>query len=57
MGPLSARMASPSSVRPELSPRSGVRERGSEELDAVFEDQKLPLDALARTNRGTTTTR
>jgi hypothetical protein len=57
MGPLSARMAPASSVRPELSPRSGVRERGSEELDAVFEDQKLPLDALARGNRGTTTTR
>ncbi|WP_437595339.1 hypothetical protein [Sorangium sp. So ce590] len=55
MGPLSARLAPPSSVRPELSPRSGVRERGSEELDAVFEDQKLPLDALG--NRGGTTTR
>ncbi|WP_437573094.1 hypothetical protein [Sorangium sp. So ce887] len=57
MGPLSARLAPPSSVRPELSPRSGVRERGSEELDAVFEDQKLPLDALALGNRGGTTTR
>lgn len=57
MAPLSARMAPASSVRPELSPRSGVRERGSEELDAVFEDQKLPLDALARGNRGSTTTR
>ncbi|WP_437594865.1 hypothetical protein [Sorangium sp. So ce1000] len=57
MGPLSARMAPPSSVRPEFVPRSGVRERGSEELDAVFEDQKLPLDALARGNRGSTTTR
>jgi hypothetical protein len=55
MGPLSARLAPPSSVRPELSPRSGVRERGSEELDAVFEDQKLPLDALARGNRGSST--
>ncbi|WP_437565229.1 hypothetical protein [Sorangium sp. So ce542] len=55
MGPLSARLAPPSSVRPELSPRSGVRERGSEELDAVFEDQKLPLDALARSNRGSST--
>ncbi|MGK4004067.1 hypothetical protein WMF31_15645 [Sorangium sp. So ce1036] len=53
MAPLSARMAPPSSVRPELSPRSGVRERGSEELDAVFEDQKLPLDALARGNSTT----
>jgi hypothetical protein len=36
-------------------PRSGVRER--EELDAVFEDQNLPLDALAHRNRGTTTPR
>ncbi|WP_437963328.1 hypothetical protein WMF04_26780 [Sorangium sp. So ce260] len=57
MGPLSARLAPPSSVRPELSPRSGVRERSSEELDAVFEDQKLPLDALALGNRGSTKTR
>ncbi|WP_437668718.1 hypothetical protein [Sorangium sp. So ce131] len=48
-------MGPPSSARPELSPRSGVRECGSEELDAVFEDQKLPFDALARGSRGTTT--
>ncbi|XYH92638.1 hypothetical protein ACMHYB_32770 [Sorangium sp. So ce1128] len=54
MPPMSARLAPPSSVRPELSPRSGVRERSSEELDAVFEDQNLPLDALARGNRGST---
>ncbi|WP_433926095.1 hypothetical protein AB3662_24525 [Sorangium cellulosum] len=57
MGPLSARLAPPSSVRPELSPRSGVRERGSEELDAVFEDQNLPFDALARASRGSSTPR
>ncbi|WP_437922890.1 hypothetical protein WMF37_28140 [Sorangium sp. So ce291] len=54
MPPMSARLAPPSSVRPELSPRSGVRERSSEELDAVFEAQNLPLDALARGNRGST---
>ncbi|WP_104982718.1 hypothetical protein [Sorangium cellulosum] len=54
MPPLSARMGPPSSARPELSPRSGVRECGSEELDAVFEDQKLPFDALSRGSRGTT---
>lgn len=53
MAPLSTRMAPPSSVRPDLSPRSGVRERGSEELDAVFEDQMLPFDALARGNSST----
>ncbi|KYF73374.1 hypothetical protein [Sorangium cellulosum] len=57
MAPLSARLAPPSSVRPELSPRSGVRERGSEELDAVFEDQNLPFDALARASRGSSTPR
>ncbi|WP_437774169.1 hypothetical protein [Sorangium sp. So ce1097] len=57
MGPLSARLAPASSVRPELSPRSGVREKGCEELDALFDDQNLPFDALARAGRGSTTPR
>jgi hypothetical protein len=56
MPPTSARTTAPS-TRADPSPRSGVRGRSSEELDAVFEDQKLPLDALARSNRGNPTPR
>jgi hypothetical protein len=55
--PAQPQVAGPASGRGEPWPRSGVRERGSEDLDAVFEEQNLPLDALMRGRHGTTTPR
>jgi hypothetical protein len=50
-----APQAAPPSTPGDPSPRSGVRPHGGDSLDAVFEEQQIPIEGLAQGRGGSAT--